>query len=188
MNDELENAQNRISSLEKALIAAREAIRILRNGGNDRSTINVSLGSPTASGILTNRRTNLPLRTPSRQYPSFNERTPSSFSLNPSGSITTPKVNRVPIGNASLKVSAQVQFLNNRNRPASFTEFFLVENSLDEIAANAVLTYPQIKVFHRSVNYGQELYREDIVFRCCCKYTKCTCIIQSFSHQNKFRR
>ena len=142
LNDELENAQNRISSLEKALIAAREAIRILRNGGNDRSTINVSLGSPANSGILTNRRTNLPLRTPSRQYPSFNERTPSSFSLNPSGSITTPKVNRVPIGNASLKVSAQVQFLNNRNRPASFTEFFLVENSLDEIAANARINLP----------------------------------------------
>ena len=142
LNDELENAQNRISSLEKALIAAREAIRILRNGGNDRSTINVSLGSPANSGTISNRRINLPLRAPSRQFGSFNERTPSSFSLNPSGSITTPKVNRVPIGNASLKVSAQVQFLNNRNRPASFTEFFLVENSLDEIAANARINLP----------------------------------------------
>ena len=142
LNDELENAQNRISSLEKALIAAREAIRILRNGGNDRSTINVSLGNPANSGTLSNRRTNLPLRAPSRQYGSFNERAPSSFSLNPSTSITTPKVNRVPIGNASLKVSAQVQFLNNRNRPASFTEFFLVENSLDEIAANARINLP----------------------------------------------
>ena len=34
LSDELANAQNRISALEKALIAAREAIRILRNGGN----------------------------------------------------------------------------------------------------------------------------------------------------------
>ena len=47
LNEELSNARNRIDSLEKALIAAREAIRVLRSGGNNNSLINVSLNTPT---------------------------------------------------------------------------------------------------------------------------------------------
>ena len=43
LNDELANARNRMQSLEKALIGAREAIRVLRSGGNSSNTVQVSI-------------------------------------------------------------------------------------------------------------------------------------------------
>jgi hypothetical protein len=42
LNEELGDAKNRIQSLEKALVAAREAIRVLQGGGNRGSMIQVS--------------------------------------------------------------------------------------------------------------------------------------------------
>ena len=42
LNDELSDAKTRVNSLEKALVAAREAIRVLQGGGNQGSMIQVS--------------------------------------------------------------------------------------------------------------------------------------------------
>ena len=49
-------------------------------------------------------------------------------------------------------MTAEVQFLNNRKRPAGFTEFFLVNKSLDQILSEAGLKLP--------VNEGIESYAE----------------------------
>ena len=41
-----------------------------------------------------------------------------------------------------LFLKVEVQFLNNRNRPAGFTEFFLVDRDLDQVLAEARIGLP----------------------------------------------
>ena len=41
-----------------------------------------------------------------------------------------------------MQLRAQVQFLNNKNRPAGFTEFFLVKNDLESIVRNSGVSIP----------------------------------------------
>ena len=56
LNEELTEARQRISSLENALVAAREAIRVLKNA-NDGSAIKVSVPlSPSPVSVPSNRR------------------------------------------------------------------------------------------------------------------------------------
>ena len=142
LNDELAIAQDRIQALEKTLVGAREAIRVLRSGGNERSMIKVKLDRPSSSEETrsTPRRiSSLPITSRS-QFSSFSPRSTSNFSA--TRPEIDPKVNQVPVGNASLRVRAEVQFLNNRKLPASFTEFFLLKSSLDEIARDAQISIP----------------------------------------------
>jgi hypothetical protein len=61
-------------------------------------------------------------------------------------------VQNIPEGAATLSLSVNVQFLNNRKRPAGFTEFFLVERDLDQIMADARIRIP--------ANEGIESYSE----------------------------
>ena len=152
LSDELANAQNRISALEKALIAAREAIRILRNGGNDSSMVSVSMQNPTLS---TNQNS---LRRPFTSNPgvssnSFSRTNPSARSgLSGFNPISSPSVTQVPTGNGALNLKVEVQFLNNRNRPSSFTEFFLVQKDFNEILEDSRIRIP--------VNQGVQSYGE----------------------------
>ena len=60
----------------------------------------------------------------------------------PRGSSVTPFVQNVPKGNASLQLSAQVQFLNNKNRPAGYTEFFLLQQDFDSIMNSSRIRIP----------------------------------------------
>ena len=155
LNEELSNARNRIDSLEKALIAAREAIRVLRSGGNNNSMINVSLNTPTpkpsVSGTLT-RRSPVSLSSP-RTSSSYTSRfQPTSYSQRNLDPSSSPQVTQVPMGNASMDLKVEVQFLNNRNRPSSFTEFFLVEKDLNTIMEDARIRIP--------VNQGVNSYGE----------------------------
>ena len=55
LNDELATSRNRVQSLEKALIGAREAIRVLQSGGNSSNTIQVSM--PSVNSVNSNNRT-----------------------------------------------------------------------------------------------------------------------------------
>ena len=101
LNEELSNARNRIDSLEKALIAAREAIRVLRSGGNNNSMINVSLNTPTpkpsVSGTLT-RRSPVSLSSP-RTSSSYTSRfQPTSYSQRNLDPSSSPQVTQVPMG------------------------------------------------------------------------------------------
>ena len=41
-----------------------------------------------------------------------------------------------------MDLKVEVQFLNNRNRPSSFTEFFLVEKDLNTIMEDARIRIP----------------------------------------------
>ena len=49
---------------------------------------------------------------------------------------------RIQTGNSNLQLQAKVQFFDNKNRPAGFTEFFLVEDDLDTILANEGIQVP----------------------------------------------
>ena len=53
LNDELATARNRVQSLEKALVGAREAIRVLQSGGNSSNTIQVSIPNNDSSSLRT---------------------------------------------------------------------------------------------------------------------------------------
>ena len=158
LNEELSNARNRISSLEKALIAAREAIRVLRNGGNNNSMINVSLNNPTSipsSSLGLARGASLSSGNASPPRGNLSSRYNSSFSSagnNRFDSMRSPQVTQVPTGNSSLNLKVEVQFLNNRNRPSSFTEFFLVPGGLNQTLEDARVRIP--------VNEGIETYGE----------------------------
>ncbi len=155
LNDELANARNRMQSLEKALIGAREAIRVLRSGGNSSNTIQVSIpqNSPSVSNGTISQPFS-PISSSSINRNQFAESPESS--LNPFGQPRTPvtlpsalpstsSVRSIPEGDASLSMKVEVQFLNNRNRPAGFTEFFLTERDLDQILADAGIRLPEIE-------------------------------------------
>ena len=60
----------------------------------------------------------------------------------PRDSQTTPFVQTVPKGDATLRLRAEVQFLNNKNRPAGFTEFFLVQDDLDSVLSSSRIRIP----------------------------------------------
>jgi chromosome segregation ATPase len=147
MNDQLADAKERITSLENALLMARDAIRILKKG-NDGSTVKVSVPSDTFS---TARRTRPSTPSTFPTSPRISPRLPArpSFSggsplggIVPRNSSVTPFVHNIPKGDASLQLSAQVQFLNNKNRPAGYTEFFLLQQDFDSIMKSSRIRIP----------------------------------------------
>jgi chromosome segregation ATPase len=156
LNQELGDARSRVTSLEKALVAAREAIRVLQGGGSERTLIPVS--NPTSSfgtnigrtgGSLSdfNRNSYLPSRR--IQLPdSLGDRSSmlqrETFEPSPFSSSRSPsaRVQNSAQGNSNLQLQAKVQFLDNKNRPAGFTEFFLVEDDLDTILASEGIQVP----------------------------------------------
>ena len=163
LNDELEDARGRIGSLEKALIAAREAIRVLQRGGNGTSTVKVSIPSSSFSNLNSSGRNNPNFPSaysgaPNRYTPSMQPSSQSNRMLPPSSplsslnrsrstplsqsSLSAPVVQKVPSGQSTMQLKAEVQFLNNKKRPAGFTEFFLVRNSLDSILESARIRIP----------------------------------------------
>lgn len=164
LNDELEDARGRIGSLEKALVAAREAIRVLQRGGNGGSTVQVSIPSVSSSQLNSRRSVgndfsrgdaggsrsfgessrlgSRPLPSPINPSPRSSFPSMSSPPLAPS-SMDIPVVQSVPSGQSTIQLKAEVQFLNNKKRPAGFTEFFLVRNNLDSILENARISIPR---------------------------------------------
>jgi len=147
LNDQLSDAKERISSLENALLAARDAIRVLRKG-NDGSTIKVSVPTDTFSGVGRTRPATSSTFTPKpRISPRLPTRTPFPGErplggIVPRNPSVTPFVQNVPKGNASLQLSAQVQFLNNKNRPAGYTEFFLLQQDFESIMNSSRIRIP----------------------------------------------
>jgi len=136
LNEELSDAKTRIQSLEKALVAAREAIRVLQGGGNQGSMIQVSnpsnfstnLGSQNSrSRSYSENISSSPRRDPLPEYSSLRPRRILPSASNP------PSIRNDDGGNANLQIQAKVQFLDNKVRPAGFTEFFLVDRDLSDI-------------------------------------------------------
>jgi hypothetical protein len=147
MNDQLADAKERITSLENALLMARDAIRILKKG-NDGSTVKVSVPSGTFSPARrTPPSTSSTFPTTPRISPRPPTRTPFSGGrplggIVPRSSSVSPFLQNIPKGDASLQLSAQVQFLNNRNRPAGYTEFFLLQQDFDSIMNSSRIRIP----------------------------------------------
>ena len=145
LNEELTDAKVRIQSLEKALVAAREAIRVLQGGGANTSMIQVSnpsnfsnnlrtrsnLNESYNKGLRSNRRDSLP------EYSSLRPRT-----ILPSNNSFVTNVQNDISGGANLQIEARVQFLDNKVRPAGFTEFFLVDRDLASILAEEGINPP----------------------------------------------
>ena len=165
LNDELSQARGRIQTLENALVSAREAIRILQNGGRGSSSIPVSLGSTRSvaapSSTPSFLGTGTP-RSPSLTLPGNRSNTLGGSSFNRNNNMTPmmPSVRSnqvssaqaVPTGDSTVQLKAEVQFLNNRKRPAGFTEFFLVNKSLDAIMRDSMVRIPN--------NQGIDSYAE----------------------------
>ena len=158
LNDELTQARGKIQSLENALINAREAIRVLQAGGSGSNSIPVSLSNPSRvsrnSTFLSSPQSRaLPPPVPVPSVTRFppNSQSPGFSSLR-GGRQGAASVQNIPSGDSSIQLKAEVQFLNNKRRPAGFTEFFLVEQSLDSIMQNAMIRIPR--------NEGIETYAE----------------------------
>ena len=150
LNDELDDSRKRIFSLERALISAREAIRVLKlNDGSTNVQVSVPSSRPYSQYIPSNVDR-------SRRYVTSTKPVYSSSSLaNPTtplpnarkiglGSkvLNSPSIQQLPAGDSSIQLSAQVQFLNNKNRPAGFSEFFLVKNDLNTILNDSGIRIP----------------------------------------------
>lgn len=146
LNDELADARNRISSLENALVSAREAIRILQGGGSSSSQIQVSAPKTQLGGRLSSSFSSPSFSAENSRRPQFGSSSRSNLSprrsLFPQQSLTPGDVRSVESGDASLKLQAMVQFLNNKNRPAGFTEFFLVDRDLSDIMSKDGIAIP----------------------------------------------
>ena len=153
LNDELDDSRKRIFSLEQALISAREAIRVLKL--NDGSTnIQVSVPSSrrynqyTPSTLDRSRRyvTSTKPIYPSSSIPSPTTPLPNARKIGLGSKVlSSPSIQQLPAGDSSIQLSAQVQFLNNKNRPAGFSEFFLVKNDLNTILNNSGIRIPSGK-------------------------------------------
>ena len=147
LNDELASSRNRMKSLEKALIGAREAIRVLRQGGNSSNSIQVSM--PLSENNDLPSPGNVPFAPISRssRTPNLQKASPLTPFNQTQSPVTLPRsssagVQNIPEGDVMLNLKVEVQFLNNRNRPAGFTEFFLVDRDLDQIMAGAGIRLP----------------------------------------------
>ena len=167
LNEELEGAKNRISSLERTLIAARDAIRVLKKNPNS-SSMQVSVPRSTRfnpTGSLSSNRSVVPFTASPSSSRQFSSRTgaPSRTSGNrnsliPQSSFSSPGIQQIPKGNASLQLRAQVQFLNNKNRPAGFTEFFLLRDDLESIIKTAGIRIPS----GQGIDSGSELWARSV--------------------------
>jgi myosin heavy subunit len=153
LNEELSGARQRISSLENTLIAAREAIRVLKKT-NDGSAIKVSVPSMSRPTTQPSSRRSTFSPSSSKPRPTFPvvsrtspQRTPFRGGsplggIVPRDSQTTPFAQSVPKGDATLRLRAEVQFLNNKNRPAGFTEFFVLQQDLDSVLKSSRIRIP----------------------------------------------
>jgi chromosome segregation ATPase len=141
LNDELSDARFRIDSLEKALVSARNAIRVLQDGGSVSSMIPVStpLGTSYSSNLNRYRSGST-----NRMAPSSSSRfaqSPSTMFIPDSKDL--PTIKNTAAGNANLRVQANVKFLDNKVRPAAFTEFFVVEDDLQTILSAENIRLPR---------------------------------------------
>jgi hypothetical protein len=135
------------------LIAAREAIRVLKKT-NDGSAIKVSVPSmsrPTTQSSSRRSTFSPSLSKPKPAFPVVSRTSPqrSPFrdgsplgGILPRDSQTTPFAQSVPKGDATLRLRAEVQFLNNKNRPAGFTEFFVLQQDLDSVLKSSRIRIP----------------------------------------------
>ena len=161
LNEELNNANSRISSLENALVAARGAIQILKNSkASPSSTFQVS--SPrnvqvTNSQNFRNLNSNTSVPIPSRISRPYRPQTPPSVGLLSTSSVS-PRTQNIPSGDASLQLKAQVQFLNNKNRPAGFTEFFVSRDNLETILRQSSIRIP----LSQGIDSSAELWARSI--------------------------
>ena len=165
LNDELSDAQKRIASLENALISAREAIKVLKSGGSGSSTMKVSVPKSSFTGTGSTRSPSSLRELPSNRtftrtpLPTVSYRTPGSgSSILQGSSLASPSIQKIPVGNSSIQLRAQVQFLNNKNRPAGFTEFFLVKNDLESILQDSRIRIPQ----GQGIDSGAELWARSV--------------------------
>jgi hypothetical protein len=76
----------------------------------------------------------------------------------PNSSLTSPGIQKIPDGDSSIQLRAQVQFLNNKNRPAGFTEFFLVKNDLESILNSSRVRIPA----GQGIDTGAELWARSV--------------------------
>ena len=141
LNEELSDARFRIDSLEKALVSARNAIRVLQDGGSVSSMIPVStpLGTSYSSNLNRYRSGST-----NRMAPSSSSRfaqSPSTMFIPDSKDL--PSIKNTAAGNANLRVQANVKFLDNKVRPAAFTEFFVVEDDLQTILSAENIRLPR---------------------------------------------
>ena len=168
LNEELEGAKNRITSLERTLIAARDAIRVLKKSPN-ASLMQVSVPrSNRFSTFPTNTMDNKSVAFRSSLTPSPKSVVPSPTTpyrpastrnnYMPQSSFSSPEIQQIPKGDASLQLRAQVQFLNNKNRPAGFAEFFLLRDNLETILNAAGIRIP----VDQGIKSGSELWARSV--------------------------
>ncbi len=164
-DNELNISRDRVAQLEGAVVSLRDAIRVLRGGGSSESPIRSLSASSSSSGsaprssfpslssgrgvgggfAATSRVSPVPSRIdplplPSRSGRGFSRSTrPSAASSN---SPSIPVVRSVPTGDGNLEVNANVQFLNNKVRPASDIEFFVLRDDLDTIVKRSGIQIP----------------------------------------------
>ena len=102
--------------------------------GNNPTNFSRSVPSYQANNEFSRRPSVIPSR------PRYSERGNTPIT---SSSLAEPILQNVPSGGSTLQLKAEVQFLNNKKRPAGFTEFFLVRDNLESILENARIRIPQ---------------------------------------------
>lgn len=180
-DNQLKTSRGKVSQLEGAVVSLRDAIRVLRGGGSSESPIRALSSSSPSSGYATrssfpsmasgrgvggglaatsrispvpSRVEQLPL--PPRSGSGFRRSTPLSAVSSTRPSI--PVVRSVPTGDGNLVVNANVQFLNNKVRPASDIEFFVLRDDLDTIVKKSGIQIP----IQQGIKTAAELWARSI--------------------------
>lgn len=180
-DNQLKTSRGKVSQLEGAVVSLRDAIRVLRGGGSSESPIRALSSSSPSSGYATrssfpsmasgrgvggglaatsrispvpSRVEQLPL--PPRSGSGFRRSTPLSAVSSTRPSI--PVVRSVPTGDGNLVVNANVQFLNNKVRPASDIEFFVLRDDLDTIVKKTGIQIP----IQQGIKTAAELWARSI--------------------------
>lgn len=140
LTEELGQARSRIDVLEKTLVNAREALRLFQRNANR---------PPQYTGISSNRSQSPAFQSlGSRNYTSNVSIPPSTqFRLTERSSGLEPfaksEIKKIPQGTSSLNLKVEVQFLDKKKKPAGFTEFFVVDKSIDSILGSLNLPIPR---------------------------------------------
>ena len=167
LNDELDDAKKRIFSLEQALILARDAIRVLKSQGNSSDAkVSVPNTLRQSNSYSPSYSSNNYVSAPRPMYPSSarvtNPATPNINSqrnnIFSAPTLRSSSIQQLPPGDSSIQLSAQIQFLNNKNRPAGFSEFFLVKSDLDSIFKESGIRIPS----GRNIKSSAELWARSV--------------------------
>ena len=153
LNQQLEKANSDRSRLVAAVRAQQELLKGGTGAGGTMARVPSSPNTGSSFGGGIGRPAPRPAALP---FPTFTPRGGGSGLL--PRTALPPRGNTVERGTGGLDLSAIVQFLNNKNKPAVDTEFFVLREDLNSVVRRAGIRLP----VEKGINSASELWARSV--------------------------